>query len=127
MRLFQSRRWNDAPEPEHTSMIDSTIEKLNPTPRMQALWEQVQKRKKTGLSHSVIARELGVNRQTVRKYWDADRSPVYGPKRPQATKLTRYLPYLYRRWGEGCHNARQLYRELVQQGYDGPSKKSELP
>jgi transposase len=27
--------------------------------------------------------------------------------------------YLAERWAQGCHNARQLYHELVQQGYHG--------
>lgn len=31
--------------------------------------------------------------------------------------LDAYKPYLLRRWNEGCRNAKQLWRELVAQGY----------
>lgn len=117
LKLLRSQRWIDTPGSTYSG------EKAKPTPRMRALWEDIQRRKNTGQSYSAIARELGINRQTVRKYLDAERPPVFGPRRPQATKLMPYLPYLRRRWLEGCHNARTLYKELVRQGYDGPERK----
>ena len=33
--------------------------------------------------------------------------------------LDPYLPYLEKRWAEGCHNGLQLYREIDKQGYSG--------
>ena len=41
---------------------------LTPTARQRALWENVQQAKRRGLSLRAIARELGVHRNTVRKY-----------------------------------------------------------
>jgi transposase len=32
--------------------------------------------------------------------------------------LDPYVPYLVRRWNEGCHNGKKLYREIREQGYE---------
>ena len=90
-----------------------------PTPRKQAIWEAIQQQKGCGYSNGVIARELGINRKTVRRYLALDHPPTYAPRLGRGTKLTPYLPYLRQRWDEGCHNARQLYGELVVRGYRG--------
>jgi hypothetical protein len=34
-------------------------------------------------------------------------------------KLDDYKPYIYRRFTEGCHNARQLFHEVRGQGFPG--------
>ena len=47
-----------------------------PTPRQVALWEVVQEAKVRGLSIRGIARELGIHRNTARKYAAAERPPV---------------------------------------------------
>ena len=47
-----------------------------PTPRQVALWEAVQEAKVRGLSIRGIARELGIHRNTARKYAAAERPPV---------------------------------------------------
>lgn len=86
------------------------------TPRKQAAWEAVQQRKATGQPIKSIARELGMDRRTVRKYLATNQAPVCSPRR---TKLTPYLLDLWQRWTQGCHNARRLYQELLQQGYRG--------
>lgn len=36
--------------------------------------------------------------------------------------LDPYLPYLYRRWQDGCENAAQLVREIREQGDRGSRK-----
>ena len=48
-----------------------------PTPRQRTRWEAVQEAKRQGLSLRAIARELGIHRETVRKYVDAKNPPVY--------------------------------------------------
>ena len=47
-----------------------------PTPLQTARWKAVQKAKRKGLSIRGIARELGIHRDTVRKYMDAESSPI---------------------------------------------------
>ncbi|WP_329262574.1 ISL3 family transposase [Actinoallomurus sp. NBC_01490] len=69
-----------------------------------------------------IARELGLGRNTVRRFARAT-SPEEllvnngTGQRPQA--LDEFADYLQRRWKEGCTNAEQLHRELRAQGYRG--------
>ena len=47
-----------------------------PTPLQTARWKAVQKAKRKGLSIRGIARELGIHRDTVRKYMDAESPPM---------------------------------------------------
>lgn len=52
-----------------------------PTPRQQAWWDAIQDAKHQGFSLRAIARDLGISRNTVRKYVAADSPPVYSPRR----------------------------------------------
>ena len=47
-----------------------------PTPLQTARWRAVRKAKRKGLSIRGIARELGIHRNTVRKYMDAESAPM---------------------------------------------------
>ena len=47
-----------------------------PTPLQTARWRAVRKAKRKGLSIRGIARELGIHRNTVRKYMDAESPPM---------------------------------------------------
>ncbi|WP_329374681.1 hypothetical protein [Streptomyces sp. NBC_01483] len=73
-----------------------------------------------GHSYSSAARELGLDRHTVRKYarartWhEVMRRP---PRRPST--LDPYLDYLQQRWDEGEHSAKILHQELLAKGYLG--------
>jgi transposase len=72
-----------------------------------------------GMSGQQIARELGLHRHTVERNLRLPSCPERArhPRRP--TLLDPYEPYLHRRWAEGCHNARRLWREIVAQGFPG--------
>ena len=48
-----------------------------PTPRQRALWEAVQAAKRKGLPILRIAKELGITRETVRRYGSATTPPLY--------------------------------------------------
>jgi transposase len=78
----------------------------------------VQQWRKEGLSQRAIADRVGIDRRTVRRYLELTSPPVY-PRRSRPRKIGPYLDYLSRRWSQGCQNARQLYRELLQMGYQG--------
>ena len=56
-----------------------------PTPLQTARWKAVQKAKRKGLSIRGIARELGIHRDTVRNYMNAE-SPPISPSRLTSTK-----------------------------------------
>jgi transposase len=82
-------------------------------------FEQIHALAAKGLSKEAISRYLGVNRQTVYKYLGLRAPPERRPIPRTISALTPYEGYLLRRWAEGCHNARQLWREIQAQGYPG--------
>ena len=58
----------------------ATPRRRKPTPLQTARWKAVQKAKRKGLSIRGIARELGIHRDTVKKYMNAE-SPPRSPSR----------------------------------------------
>ena len=54
----------------------AAIAPRKPTFLQKARWKAIQKAKRKGMSIRGIARELGINRATVRKYIDADTPPM---------------------------------------------------
>jgi transposase len=89
--------------------------------RRQARYEEAAQLRARGLSLRRIAASLGVERKTVRRWLRAGRASLWR-KPPRRTALDPHREYLERRWAEGCHNAAQLWRELVQQGFRGNSR-----
>ncbi|MFJ4567837.1 ISL3 family transposase [Streptomyces caelestis] len=84
------------------------------------LFEAVHALTGTSRSYSSIARELGLDRRTVRKYARARtwREVVRRPPR-KPSNLDPYLDYLQQRWDEGEYSAKILHQELVNKGYLG--------
>lgn len=73
-----------------------------------------------GKSIRAIAEELGVSRNTVRKYLREGGPPRYGPRVRRASKLDPFRPYLERRLAVAPGLAASvLHRELRERGYDG--------
>ncbi len=66
-----------------------------------------------------ITRQVGISRNTVRRYLHAETFPEQGLRRKRPSRLDPYLPYLRERWEARCQNAAQLYRELKDRGYQG--------
>ena len=62
-----------------------TGQSRRPTPRQQARWRAVQKAKRRGLGLRAIARELGIHRNTARKYAAATIPPTYPKHQPSVT------------------------------------------
>ncbi len=96
------------------------LERLQQARREERLahYEQVMALRKQGLSQQAIAQRAGVGHSTVSNWLAAGTFPERKP-REQASHLNRYLPYLILRWEDGCHNIACLFRELVEQGYQG--------
>jgi len=72
-----------------------------------------------GVSERGISRALSINRATVRKFVHADGFPERTPKKSSGSILDAHIPYIHRRWAEGCQNAMQLWREIKAEGYSG--------
>src|SRR6266702_3104539 len=74
-----------------------------------------------GLTVSAIARELGVDRKTVRRCIARGlEPPVYGPRKPRKRLIDAFVPYLRERvTAYPGLTGRRLWRELGERGYQG--------
>ena len=74
-----------------------------------------------GLGVSAIARQLGIDRKTVRKYIKHGlKAPAYGPRRPRPTRLAPFEPYLRERvLAFPGLTGQRLLREIRARGYAG--------
>jgi transposase len=91
--------------------------------RRVARWAEVRRLHAEGISQRQIARELGIDRETVKRLLETPEPPRnqrVAPPRPRGLSsptLQPFMAYLQDRWQQGCHSVTQLYRELVAQGY----------
>src|SRR6266568_4395159 len=88
--------------------------------RKWKLYQRVQELHTSGMSLRKIGEELGLARNTVRKYFRQPPEPPLPTPRPlRASQLDPYEDYLLERWSQGERNAAQLYREISARGYRG--------
>lgn len=87
--------------------------------RRRRQYDNVMQLHRQGTSIRGIAHRLKMSRMTVYRYLGAGSFPERAPARPRGSRLEKYLPYIHRRFAEGCDNATQLWREVVAQGYPG--------
>ena len=72
-----------------------------------------------GRSIRGIADELGISRNTVRKYVRSPGVPKQKPRPKQQSLLEQFKPYVHQRLSEGLDNCVVLLRDLKRQGYAG--------
>lgn len=88
--------------------------------RKWKLYQRVQELHATGMSLRKIGEELGLARNTVRKYFRQPPEPPRPTPRPlRESQLDPYEDYLLQRWSQGERNAAQLHREIRERGYPG--------
>lgn len=66
-----------------------------------------------------IARQIQIDRATVRKFIKAGEFPEIDQRRKLPFKLDPYNKYLQERWEAGCHNRLKLWREIQEHGVNG--------
>jgi transposase len=81
-----------------------------------ATYAQVCQLHEQGWSLSAIAQQVGLDRNTVRKYVSAPAFPERQARPARASVLDAYKPYILKRWNEGCHTGAEIWRELEEQG-----------
>ena len=86
--------------------------------RRLARYRQVMDLHVQGVSLREIGRRLGLHRSTVRRFVRAGQFPERAT-RSYGHLTDRFEASLRQRWAAGCHNARQLYREVRSQGFRG--------
>src|ERR1700748_266393 len=74
-----------------------------------------------GISISAIARQVGLDRKTVRRYIAQGlEPPTYGPRQSRISQLHAFEPYLRQRLAAFPQlTGRRLHRELRELGYSG--------
>jgi len=80
-------------------------------------WGDIRRLYLAGADLRDICRRLGVSPRTVYRYKDLSEPPPRPVYKRRASALDPYVPYLVRRWNEGCRNGKRLYREIREQGY----------
>lgn len=87
-----------------------------------AFYEQVQALRQQGWNIAQLAQQLARHPATILKYYYATTFPERNPHRQGRSILDPFIPYLERRFQEGCENAQQLWREIQQHGYPGTNR-----
>ncbi len=107
--------------PHSISMLSSREERgsLQRRQKRYARYCEVMESHRQGVSERGIARALSINRATVRKFIGAGTFPERASHKSAGSILDPYVPYIHRRWAEGCDNAIQLWREIEALGYGG--------
>ena len=80
-------------------------------------WQEIRRLREAGAEVTDIARKLGTSRPTVYRYKDLTEPPEFGQHRRRGSVLDPWVPYILKRWEEGCRNGSKLYREIREQGY----------
>lgn len=104
-----------------SSMLRDTAQERESRERRQKRYDRYQKVMELynqGVSHKAIAEGLEMSRVTVNTYVHSEvfpeRSTYHSPRR---SILDPYIPYIHKRFSEGCQDARQLWREIKEMGY----------
>ena len=85
--------------------------------RLVEQWRNIRRLYLAGADLRHICKRLGISARTVYRYKDLTEPPPRPAYKRKASVLDPYVPYLLRRWNEGCHNGKKLYREIREQGY----------
>lgn len=91
-----------------------------------SLHKRIWKLYRQGCYKEQIARLVGVSSRTVYRFLEQETPPPPRRRARSASIIDPYLAYLTVRWNQGCHNAAQLYEEIVAQGYTGTKRTLQL-
>jgi transposase len=107
------------PVPPSTPPRHAQVQAAHSRSRRLARHEQIWALRHQGWTGQAIAQQLRIGKTTVFRYL---RSPTFAErtyKRRGHSLLNPYKALLLQHWNQGCHDARQVFRLLQQQGYRG--------
>jgi len=107
----------DLPAPETSPACQQPASDTSRSRRLQR-YTEVAELHRQGLTMRQIAKKMDMHRSTVRKFLQAGEFPERAARK-YVRQVDRFAGYLRQRWDQGCHNARQLAREVAQQGFKG--------
>jgi len=85
----------------------------------EVTWMDIHHLKRQGMTTSAIARELGLNRRTVRRALAAKQPAVYAPRAAKPSVLDPFKPYIDGRLAKYDLGPKRLLEEIRGQGYAG--------
>jgi transposase len=91
-----------------------------------AVHKRVWKLYREGYHKEQIAQLIGISSQSVYRILKQEAAPPPRRRSRSHSVVDPYLSYLSERWNQGCHKARQLYEEIVAQGYTGSLRTLEM-
>ena len=105
---------------EHSEPVVEPSRELPILTRTRERHQAITELHANGASISAIARVLGLDRKTVRRFARASGLEELQTKtRQRASLLDGYTDYLHHRWAEGCTDAAALTIEITALGYRG--------
>jgi transposase len=87
--------------------------------RRYQLYLKVKELAARGLPTNQIARRLHIHWLTAQRYATAEGFPERAKRQGDRSPIDIYLPYLRRRWEEGCHRFEDLLADIKARGYSG--------
>lgn len=91
-----------------------------------AVHKRVWKLYREGCHKEHIAQVIGISSASVYRILEQEAAPPPRRRSRSHSIVDPYLSYLSQRWNQGCHSARQLYEEIVAQGYTGSRRTLEM-
>jgi transposase len=111
---ISSEPMDPAPEPMSHRERDQAASRT----RRHERYERVMELHRGGVSQRTIGKQLGLNRETVRRYIRAGTFPERAT-RVYSTLADPFTDHIRQQWEQGCHNAAQIARELKANGFGG--------
>jgi transposase len=105
-------------EPKQITSTEAAV-RLQSHQRRRQRYQQARELHAQGVDIKAIAKQLKLSRMTIYRYLRLDTDPVPIQRHLRPSMIDPYVPYLYQRWGGGCQNGGQLWRELRDMGYPG--------
>ncbi len=79
--------------------------------------------KERGMTNRNIAKEVGKGERTLNRWFAAGSFPERQTRSDKGPRLPEQIAeHLIRRWNDGCHNVKRLYKEIEELGYQGPTR-----
>jgi transposase len=108
-----------APPPKSPAMQHIEQEREHRHAERVTRHKKVWKLFRAGYRKEEIAQMVGIGSRSVYRALEHEQPPSRERRHRTHHVVDPYLPYLSRRWNEGCHTALALYEEIVTQGYTG--------
>lgn len=113
-------RFPTVPSPNQSPKTSpQTQPEAKPNSRRSARFVEVHELRQQGFTLSAIARQMRMDRKTVRKYLHLTTLPAHRPQQHRPSQLLPYQPYLLEHWQQGRRSLRQLWHDIQALGYTG--------